>query len=123
VSFLLGWFEEYETFNGEALLALNLWSHKPIECIYFEGKELSVDDKILDYYNSNYLPNSIFLKVTKDTLEELKDLPMVRDRIKSSSKDPFDEATTFICRDLTCSVPLKTGTEINLYLLNEPKNA
>ena len=29
---------------------------------------------------------------------------------------PFDENTVFICKGLTCSVPLKNGTEIDMYL-------
>jgi uncharacterized protein YyaL (SSP411 family) len=116
VAFLLGWFEEYETFNGEALLALNLYAHKPIECIFFDGKELSEKDKLLDYFQGAYLPTSIFLNITKATFDELKDLPLVRDRFEEVSMYPFEEATTFICKDLTCSIPLKTGTEIDLYL-------
>ncbi|PWI47194.1 thioredoxin [Candidatus Heimdallarchaeota archaeon B3_Heim] len=116
VAFLLGWFEEYETFNGEALLSLNLYEHKPVECIYFGGSDLSETDKIMDYYRSTFLPNSIFLNVSKETFNDLKDLPLVRDRFKESLEYPLGKATTFICKDLTCSVPLKTGTEIDLYL-------
>ena len=121
VAFLLGWFEEYETFNGEALLALNLYEYKPIECIYFGGPDLSENDKILDFFRGNFLPNSIFLNISKETFNDLKDLPLVRDRFEEPSDYPFDKATIFICKDLTCSVPLKTGTEIKLYLMNDPK--
>ncbi len=121
VAFLLGWFEEYGSFNGEALLSLKLWEQKPIECIYFEGEDLSTTDKILDYFQRNFLPNAVFLSISRESFDEVKDLPLVQDRLGESIDYPYEEATVFICKELTCSVPLKTGTEIELYLLNESK--
>ncbi len=118
VAFLLGWFNEYETFNGEALLALSLWENKPIECIYFEGSELSESDPVLEYFQRTFVPSSLLLRVSKETFDELRDLPLVKDRVENQTDYPFSEATVFICKELTCSVPLKTGTEIDLYLKN-----
>jgi uncharacterized protein YyaL (SSP411 family) len=116
VGFLLSWFERYETFNGESLLSLNMYQDKPVECIVFSEKPLLNDDSILTYLRSTFIPNLIFLKVTKDNFFDLNDLPLVRDRIDNSTEYPFSEETAYICKKLTCSVPLKNGTETDLYL-------
>ena len=41
---------------------------------------------------------------------------------KPSDEYPFEEKTAFICKDLTCSVPMKNGTEIDLYLHHSSAN-
>ncbi len=116
VKFLLGWFKEYGTLSGEALIALNLYKNKPIEVIVFEEKDVFPDDKIIDYLSTVYIPGNLYLNITKENFKELKTLPLVQDRLDSFEEYPFKEKTVFICKNLTCSVPMKNGTEIDLYL-------
>jgi uncharacterized protein YyaL (SSP411 family) len=119
VTFLLSWFEEYNTFEGEALAALHLYQKKPIEFVFLEEEDLSQADSILDYLRNEFLPQKIFLRVTKDNYKGLMDLPLVFDRLKSTMEYPTDDALIYICKDFTCSIPLKTGTEVDIYLNTE----
>ncbi|MHA2237769.1 MAG: thioredoxin domain-containing protein, partial [Candidatus Hodarchaeales archaeon] len=121
VTFLLSWFEEYNTFEGEALAALHLYQKKPIEFVFLEEKDFSQEDSILDYLRNEFLPEKLFLRVTKDNYKELMDLPLVFDRLKSSIEYPTGDALIYICKDFTCSIPLKTGTEVDMYLNTELK--
>jgi len=116
VKFLLGWFKEYSTLSGEALIALSLYKNKPTEVIVFEENDLFPDDKINDYLSTVYIPENLILKLTKENFKELITLPLVQDRLDNFEEYPFKEKTVFICKDLTCSVPMKNGTEIDLYL-------
>ena len=114
--FILGWFNEHGIVNGESLLALSLYKNKPIEVIVFEEKDLHPDDKIKDYLTREYIPEILFLKLTRENFNELSSLPLVQARLDKSDEYPFIEKTAYICKDLTCSVPLKNGTEMDIYL-------
>jgi uncharacterized protein YyaL (SSP411 family) len=116
VSFLLGWFKEYSTFNGETLSSLSLYYEKPVEIIIFLGEDQDANDSILNYLRSTFIPHSLPLIVTRENFAEVKDYPNVQDKLNYFDEDQFVKTTAFICRDLTCSVPLYTGTEIQQYL-------
>jgi uncharacterized protein YyaL (SSP411 family) len=114
--FILGWFNEHGILNGESLLALSLYKNKPTEVIVFEEKDLYPDDKIKDYLTSEYIPEILYLKLTRENFNELASIPLVQARLDKSDEYPFIEKTAYICKDLSCSVPLKNGTEIEIYL-------
>jgi uncharacterized protein YyaL (SSP411 family) len=114
-SFLLGWFEENSYFNGETVSALNLFFKKPIEMVIFWGENQDPKDSIVNFLQSTAIPNLLALNVTKANYEEVKDLSLVKDRVSGSNDYPFKETTVFICRNLTCSLPLYKGSEIRAY--------
>ncbi len=113
VKFLLGWYVEQEHFNGDTLQALDMYRSKPIEIISIGGNADTKPDSTTEYLQSNYLPHLVFLNVTKENQNELQKLPIITQKMDSQD---LIAGSVYICKDLTCSVPLKNGTEINLYL-------
>jgi uncharacterized protein YyaL (SSP411 family) len=114
-AFLLGWFKENNHFNGETVNALNLFFEKPIEMVIFWSEKQDPEDSILDFLRSTVIPNLLILNVTKANYEEVKNLALVKDRVNGSNDYPFKETTVFICKNLTCSLPLHNRSEIQAY--------
>lgn len=113
VAFLLGWYVEQEYYNGDTLIALDMYRSKPIEIISIGGNADPKPDSTTEYLQSNYLPHPVFLNITKENQSELQELPIIAQKMDSQD---LIAGSVFICKDLTCSIPLKNGTEINLYL-------
>ncbi|MFX1505665.1 MAG: thioredoxin domain-containing protein [Promethearchaeota archaeon] len=116
VHFLFGWFEENSYLGGDSLIALDMFLHKPIEIIAFDGSKDEDSDSTKKFLCTTYIPHSISIFVNTMTLDDLRNLPLLEQRLNSQNYPEWFDGTTFICRDFTCSLPLRSGTEIDLYL-------
>lgn len=115
-AFLIGWFQEHGYLSGDSLKALDMFLHKPIEIIFFNGSDVDDSDSTEKYLRSTFLPQSVYLYVNATTLNELRPLPLIEQRLSSQDYQDWFDGTTFICKNFTCSLPLKSGTEINHYM-------
>ncbi|MFW9855152.1 MAG: thioredoxin domain-containing protein [Candidatus Thorarchaeota archaeon] len=119
VEVLIGWAEDHGYLNGDALLALDSYRYKPLEItLFFNGGTISSTSPA-KYLHSKYLPPAVFLKITQQTLPDLRQLPLVGARVDKGVESELFVGTAFICRDLTCSLPLKSYEEVQLYLSQE----
>ena len=116
VQFLVGWFQENSYLSGDSLIALDMFLHKPIEVISFEKEKETDSDSPKKYLKSNYIPQIVSIHVRTNTLTELRDLPLLKQRLTSENYQDWFDGTTFICKNFTCSLPLKSGMEISHYL-------
>ncbi len=116
VNFLLGWFQEHGYLSGDTLIALDMYFHKPIEIITFDGSKANDPDSTEKYLRTTYLPQTVSINIKENTLNDLKHLPLLEQRLTSQDYHNWFDGTTFICRNFTCSLPLINGTEIDLYL-------
>lgn len=115
VLFLIGWYQEHKYLSGDSLIALDLFLHKPIEIIAFDGST-DESDSTRKYLRDTFIPQTVTLYVTADTLPILNKLPLLKYRLTSQDYQDCFDGTTFICKNFTCSLPLKSGTEIDVYL-------
>ncbi|MHA2225857.1 MAG: thioredoxin domain-containing protein [Candidatus Hodarchaeales archaeon] len=116
VQFLIGWFQKYGYLGGDSLIALDKFLHKPIEIISFNGSKVNDPDSTEKFLRTTYLPQTVSIHVQPNTLDDLKHLPLLEQRLTSQNYQDWFDGTTFICKNFTCSLPLKTGTEIGQYL-------
>jgi len=116
VYFLFGWFEENSYLGGDSLIALDMFLHKPIEIVAFDGSKDEDSDSTEKFLRKTYIPHSVSLHVNTKTLDDLRHLPLLEQRLNSQNYQEWFDGATFVCRDFTCSLPLKSGTEIDLYL-------
>ncbi|MFX0086508.1 MAG: thioredoxin domain-containing protein [Candidatus Hodarchaeota archaeon] len=116
VEFLISWYEEKGHLNGDSLIALEMYKHKPLEIVTFTKEGTEIQNSILQYFQRNYLPHLILLNINPNNIEELKDLHLVKDKIRSKNLDELFTGSTFICKDFSCSLPLNSITEITRYL-------
>ena len=121
VNFLLGWYQEHGYLSGDTLIALDMYFHKPIEIISFNGSKPDDPDSTEKYLRNNYLPQTVLINVNKNTLKDLQQLPLLEQRLSSQDYQNWFDGTTFICKNFTCSLPLINGTEIDLYLYPQPE--
>ncbi|MFW9777823.1 MAG: thioredoxin domain-containing protein [Candidatus Heimdallarchaeota archaeon] len=119
VEFLVGWAEDHGYLNGDALVALDSYRHKLLEITSFHNGEKDPSTSPEQYLRSIYLPPAVFLNITVKTLPKLRQLPLVGARIEAKEESDLFDGTIFICRDLTCSLPLKSLDEVDHYLSNE----
>ncbi|MFW9904954.1 MAG: thioredoxin domain-containing protein [Candidatus Thorarchaeota archaeon] len=116
VHFLFGWFEENSYLGGDSLIALDMFFRKPIEIIIFGVPKNEDSESTEKFLRTTYIPHSVTIHINIKTLEDLRHLPLLKHRLKSQNYQEWFDGTTFICRNFTCSLPLKSGTEIDLYL-------
>lgn len=116
VHFLIGWFQEFGYVGGDSLIAFDMFLHKPIEVISFDGSKASDLDSTEKFLQNTYLPQSVSIHVKASTLNDLRQIPLLKQRLNSQNYQDWFDGTTFICKNFTCSLPLKSGTEIDLYL-------
>ncbi len=116
VYFLIGWFQEHGYLSGDTLIALDMFHNKVTEIISFTASIEKESDSTEKYLRTTYLPQTVFLQVTVHTINDLKNLPLLKKRLNSKDYQDWIDGTTFICRNFICSLPLKTGTEIDQYL-------
>ncbi|MFX1286490.1 MAG: hypothetical protein ACFFB5_22835 [Promethearchaeota archaeon] len=119
VYFLIGWFQEHGYLSGDTLIALDMFFNKPIEIISFNSRELTNSDSSEKYLRTTFLPQAVFLQVNVNTINDIKSLPLIEQRLKAQDNQDWFDGTSFICKNFTCSLPLKTGTEIDQYLNNK----
>jgi hypothetical protein len=89
---------------GFLLNTIFMYMQKPLEITMLNDS----DKEIKNYLEKSFLPESIFVSVTKS--EQLENL----------SKHPFfagknfdlNKTNVFVCKDFTCSLPLQTVDEI-----------
>ncbi|MFX0124781.1 MAG: thioredoxin domain-containing protein [Candidatus Hodarchaeota archaeon] len=122
VHYLIGWFQENGYLGGDSLIALDMFLHKPIEIISFENSKGEDSDSTEKFLRTTYIPQSVFLHVNTNTLEDLRHLPLLEQRLNSQNYQDWFDGTIFICRNFSCSLPLKSGTEINHYLIQAVEN-
>lgn len=122
INFLIGWFQENGYLSGDSLIALDLFLHKPIEVIYFDGSKDNGLDSTKKFLRTIFLPQSVSIHVKPSTLNNLRHLPLLKQRLNSQNYYEWFNGTTFICKNFTCSLPLKSGTEIDFYLNQSGEN-
>ncbi len=88
---------------GQLLNAIYLYLQKPTEISMINPK----NQEIKDYLAKKYLPESIMVIIPdKQSLDELKQYPFF------AGKEFEDKTTVFVCKNFTCSLPLKSLPEI-----------
>jgi uncharacterized protein YyaL (SSP411 family) len=114
--FLVSWYEDHGHLNGDSLIALDMYIHKPLEIVTFTKEKTKKTDTLLQYFQMNYFPHLIFLFINQKNVENLRDLHIIKDKIESQNLDHLFTGSTFICKDFTCSLPLNSITEVTNYL-------
>ncbi|MFX0208936.1 MAG: thioredoxin domain-containing protein [Candidatus Hodarchaeota archaeon] len=122
VHYLYGWFKENNYLSGDSLIALDMFLRKPIEIISFEGSKDEDSDSTEKFLRTTYIPHSVSICVNTKTLDDLKHLPLLEQRLNSQNYQEWFDGTTFICKNFSCSLPLKSGIEINHYLQESGEN-
>ncbi len=89
---------------GFLLNTIYMYLQKPLEITILNTK----DDKVLDYLQKSFLPESIMVSIESDKqFEELSKFPFFSGKTFDS-----DSTNIFICRDFTCSLPIKSLEEL-----------
>jgi uncharacterized protein YyaL (SSP411 family) len=92
---------------GYLLNAIYLYLENPIEITILNP----VDKDIVDSVTKKFLPDAIIVIVqTNDKLNALSKYPFF------AGKEFTDKTTVFVCKNFTCSLPLKTTQEIEQLL-------
>ena len=86
---------------GQMLMAIYLYVKKPVEVIVIGD----VDSGIAKWLNRRFLPDGINAIITTDEIRSLQEYPYFRGRAG-------DEGTAFVCRNFTCSLPIKSQDEL-----------
>jgi len=92
---------------GYLLNTIYTYLQKPTEITIINSE----NSEICKFLNSKFLPESILVTISdKSQLENLAKFPFFAGKT-------FDEKTSvFVCKDFTCSLPLKSIAEINSHL-------
>jgi hypothetical protein len=85
------------------LMAIYLYVKKPVEVTIIGG----VDSGIAKWLNRHFLPDGINAIITSDEIRSLQEYPYFRGRAGDG-----DEETAFVCRNFTCSLPIKSQDEL-----------
>ena len=92
---------------GYLLNTLSIYLEKPVEITIINSENSNICNSIL----TDYLPSSFIVTVQNSSqLENLSEYPFF------AGKSFEDKTSVFVCKNFTCSLPLRTLDEINSHL-------
>ena len=92
---------------GYLLNTISTYLQKPVEITVINTENSGICDSIC----TDYIPNSILVTIKNpDQLKELSEFPFFE------GKSYEDKTSVFVCKDFTCSLPLRTLDEIKSHL-------
>jgi len=90
---------------GQLLSAIYLRIKSPLEISIIKQNERS---ELGNYLNKKFLPNAISAIVNKSDIPELEKYPYFKKELTNNNEKEF----AFVCKDFTCSLPIKTISEL-----------
>ena len=92
---------------GYLLNTISIYMQKPVEITLINTENSDICDSLC----TEYVPNSILVTIkNSEQLKELSEFPFFAGK-------SFEEKTSvFVCKDFTCSLPLRTLDEINSHI-------
>jgi len=90
---------------GQLLSAIYLRIKSPLEISIIKQNEHS---ELGNYLNKKFLPNAISAIVNKSDIPELEKYPYFKKELTHNNEKEF----AFVCKDFTCSLPIKTISEL-----------
>ncbi len=92
---------------GHLLNTISIYLQKPVEITVINPENSSLCRSLL----TNYSPNSFLVTIqSSNQLEKLAEYPFFAGKLFE------DKTTVFVCKDFSCSLPLRTMDEINSHL-------
>jgi uncharacterized protein YyaL (SSP411 family) len=88
---------------GQLLIAIYLYIKKPVEVTLVTG---SKDSPMARWLNRHFLPDGVNAVALRSQISQLEKYPYFRGRMAD------EQDTAFVCRNFTCSLPIKTETEL-----------
>ncbi|HEY7733898.1 MAG TPA: thioredoxin, partial [Nitrososphaera sp.] len=90
---------------GQMLMAIYLYVKKPVEVTVIGA----LDSGLAVWLNRHFLPDGINAIISSDEIRSLQEYPYFKGR-------ESDEGTAFVCRNFTCSLPIKSQNELEKQL-------
>ena len=88
---------------GQMLIAIYLYVKKPVEVTFIRS---SVDSGLARWLNHHFLPDGINAIITGNEMRSLQEYSYFKGRAGDR------EETAFVCRNFTCSLPIKSQNEL-----------
>ncbi|MGI0037375.1 MAG: thioredoxin domain-containing protein [Nitrososphaera sp.] len=92
---------------GQLLIAIYLYVKKPVEVIVVAG---SRDSSMAIWLNGHFLPDGVNAVALKSEISQLEKYQYFKGRAVEG------QDAAFVCRNFTCSLPIKTVTELDRQL-------
>ncbi|MHA1969802.1 MAG: thioredoxin domain-containing protein, partial [Candidatus Hodarchaeales archaeon] len=115
-NFLIGWYDNHGHLNGDSLIALDMYKEKPLEIIMFTRKENEDSKDILIPIKTDFIPNIVLLNTQEMLIDELSDLYIIKTKIEYYNPIELYNGSIFICKNLTCSLPLSSSSDFRQYM-------
>ncbi|WP_455143601.1 thioredoxin domain-containing protein [Candidatus Hodarchaeum mangrovi] len=115
-NFLAGWYKDQGYMNGDIFMSLDYYLTKPIEFISFLSNDQSNENSPDRFLIDNFIPHIVILRVVQTNVGKLRDLAILVGRISQMEREDWKEDIMYVCKNMTCSTPLRNKTEVEIYL-------